>query len=54
VFFFIHRLDSRKDLSESEEKSAELSFKKIGDDVIAQKPMTPFKQIACQKMAFCK
>jgi hypothetical protein len=31
-----------------------LSFKKIGDDVIAQKPMMPFKQIAYQKIEFLK
>jgi hypothetical protein len=29
-----------------------LSFKKIGDDLIAQKPMTLFKQIARHMMAF--
>jgi hypothetical protein len=29
-----------------------LAFKKIGDDVIADKPMTLFKQIALHIMAF--
>jgi hypothetical protein len=29
-----------------------LSFNKIGDDVIAQKPMTSCKQIARHRMAF--
>jgi hypothetical protein len=30
------------------------SFKKIGDEVIAQKPMTSFKQVARHMMAFFK
>jgi hypothetical protein len=31
-----------------------LPFKKIGDDVIAQKAMTSFKQVVRHKMAFFK
>jgi hypothetical protein len=31
-----------------------LSFKKIGDDVIAQKAVTSFKQVARHRMAFFK
>jgi hypothetical protein len=39
----------------SEEKSEGCHLKKNGDDVIAQKPMTPFKQIACvTRWHFCK
>jgi hypothetical protein len=33
-------------------KKWRLSFKKIGDDVIAQKPITLFKQIARHRIAF--
>jgi hypothetical protein len=35
-----------------EEKKWGCHFKKIGDDVTAQKPMTSFKQVACHMMAF--
>jgi hypothetical protein len=49
--FFIHRLGSRK-VYQKEKKKVGLSFQKIGDDVIAQKPMTSLKQIARHRMAF--
>jgi hypothetical protein len=35
-------------------KKCGLSFKKIGDDVIAQKAVTSFKQVARHRMAFFK
>jgi hypothetical protein len=51
--FFTHRLVREYEgLLESEEKSGACHLKKNGHDVIAQKPMTLFKQIACRKMAF--
>jgi hypothetical protein len=31
-----------------------LSFKKIGNIAIPQKPMTSFKQVACHRIAFFK
>jgi hypothetical protein len=35
-------------------KGGGLPFKKIGDDVIAQKPRTSFKQVVRHRMAFFK
>jgi hypothetical protein len=49
--FFIHRLGSKK-VYQKEKKKWGLSFKKIGDDIIAQNAMTSFKQIARHRMAF--
>jgi hypothetical protein len=37
---------------QKEKKKWRLSFKKIADDVIAQKAMTLFEQVARHKMAF--
>jgi hypothetical protein len=51
--FFIHRLGSRK-VYQKEMKKGGLPFKKIGDDVIAQKPMTSSKQVVRHRMAFFK
>jgi hypothetical protein len=54
--FFIRRLASRKvyQKEQKEVKKWRLSFKKIGDDVIAQKAVTSFKQVARHRMAFFK
>jgi hypothetical protein len=35
-------------------KKVGVAIKKIGDDVIAQKPMTSFKQVVRHRMAFFK
>jgi hypothetical protein len=37
-----------------EEKSGDCHLKKFGDDVIAQKAVTSFKQVARHRMAFFK
>jgi hypothetical protein len=37
---------------QKKKKKVGMPFKKIGDDVTAQKPMTSFKQVACHMMAF--
>jgi hypothetical protein len=55
--FFIHRLGSRKVYQKDMKKVGKkwgLPFKKIVDDVIAQKPMTSFKQDVRHRMAFFK
>jgi hypothetical protein len=51
--FFIRRLGSRR-VYQKRRKKWGLSFKKIGDDVIAQKAVTSFKQGARHGMAFFK
>jgi hypothetical protein len=54
--FFIRRLGSRRVYQKEKKKRKKwgLSFLKIGDDVIAQKPMTSFKQVVHHRMAFFK
>jgi hypothetical protein len=54
---FIKLMDSSRKRSTRERESRKkwrLSFKNVGDDVIAQKPMTSFKQVARHMMAFFK
>jgi hypothetical protein len=52
-FFFIRRLDSKR-VYQKEKKKVGVGIKKIGDDVIAQKTVTSFKQVARHRMAFFK
>jgi hypothetical protein len=51
--FFIRRLGSRRAIKKRRKKWG-LSFKKNGDDVIAQKAVTSFKQVVRHRMAFFK
>jgi hypothetical protein len=48
----IHRLGSGKVYQIEKKKVGVVIFKKIGNCVIAQKPMTLFKQIARHRIAF--
>jgi hypothetical protein len=52
-FFFIRRLGSRR-VYQKEKKKGGVVIKKIGDDIIVQKAVTSFKQVARHRMAFLK
>jgi hypothetical protein len=52
--FFIRRLGSRRIYQKEKKKVGGVSFKKIGNDVIAPKAVMSFKQVARHRMAFFK